>query len=310
MRKTYKFYFELNIYLKNLHYLSFLAITIAVCQIEMILTLIPLQNQYVGMGIWAKHSNFIQSGIDSQKTPFLVVFGYNNCSVSNPNDFNTHTSSKSTCWDGDMRKTYKFYSDLKVLFKNLHQLSFLAITIALCQIQMILTLIPLQNEHDGMRKCAKHKKKFQRGNDSQKTPFLVVFGYNNCSVSNANDFNTHTSSKSTCWDGDMRKTYKFYWELKILLKNFNYLSILAITIAMCHFNTHTSSKSICWNGDMRKTYKFYSELKILLKNLHYLSFLAITIAVCQIQMTLTLLPLQNEQVGLGMCAIHTNWILS
>ncbi len=59
MRKTYKFYSELKILLKNLHYLSFLAIAIAVCQIQMILTLIPLQNQHVGM---AKHQNFIQCG--------------------------------------------------------------------------------------------------------------------------------------------------------------------------------------------------------------------------------------------------------
>ncbi len=84
---------------------------------------------------------------------------------------------------------------------------------------MILTLIPLQNEHDGMEICAKHKNFIQCGNESKKTPFLVVFGYNNCSVSNPNDFNTHISSKSTCWDGDMRKTYKFYSERKGFLDN-------------------------------------------------------------------------------------------
>ncbi len=55
-----------------------------------------------------KHNNLIQSGNDYLKTPFLVVFGYNNSSVSNPNDFNTPTSSKSTCWDGNMRKTHTF----------------------------------------------------------------------------------------------------------------------------------------------------------------------------------------------------------
>ncbi len=32
----------------------------------------------------------------------------------------------------------------------------MVIIIAVCQIQMILTLIPLQNEHDGMGICAKH----------------------------------------------------------------------------------------------------------------------------------------------------------
>ncbi len=219
MRKTYKFYSELKIFLKNIHYLTFLAITIALCQIQMILTLIPLQNEHNEMGICAKHKNFVQSGNDSQKTPLLVVFGYKNSSVSNPNDFNTHTSSKSICWDGDMRKICKFYSELKVLLKNLHQLSFLAITIPLCQIQMILTLIPLQNEHDGMGICAKHKTFIQSRNDSQKTPFLVVFGHKNCSVSNPNEFNTHTSSKSTCWDGDMRKTQKFYSERKAFIEN-------------------------------------------------------------------------------------------
>ncbi len=66
----------------------------------------------------AKHKIFIQSGNDSKKTQFLVVFGNNNSSVSNPNDFNTRTSSKSTCWDEDMLKTYKFYSELKILLKN------------------------------------------------------------------------------------------------------------------------------------------------------------------------------------------------
>ncbi len=151
-----KFLFRAEMIPRKHHFWSFLAITIAVCQIQMILTLIHLKNQHVGMGICAKHKNVIQSGKDSQKTPFLVVFGYNNCSVSNPNDFNTHTSSKSTFWDGDMRKTYKLYSELKILFKNLHYLSFMAITTAVCQIQMILTLIRLQNEHDVMGIHAKH----------------------------------------------------------------------------------------------------------------------------------------------------------
>ena len=30
----------------------------------------------------------------AQKPSLFVVFGYNNCSLSNRNDFNTHTSSK------------------------------------------------------------------------------------------------------------------------------------------------------------------------------------------------------------------------
>ncbi len=84
------------------------------------------------------------------KIRFTALFDRSpSIAVSNPKDFNTHTSSKSTCWDGDMRETYKFYSELKILFKNLHNLPFLTITIEVCQIQMTLTLIPLQNEHDG-----------------------------------------------------------------------------------------------------------------------------------------------------------------
>ncbi len=161
------------------HFWSFLAITIPVCQIQVILTLIPFQNELHGWGY-------------AQNTKILFRAEM----IPRKHDF----------W------------------------SFLAITIAVCQVQMILTLIPLQNEHDGMRICAKQKfffraemipRKhhfwsflaitiavcqiqmiltliqifFQSGNDSYKTSFLVVFGYNNCSVSNPSDFNNHTSSK-------------------------------------------------------------------------------------------------------------------
>ncbi len=52
------------IYRKH-HFWSFLAITIAVCQIQMIITLTRLQNEHDGIGICAKHTNFIQSGNDS-----------------------------------------------------------------------------------------------------------------------------------------------------------------------------------------------------------------------------------------------------
>ncbi len=42
-------------------FLLFLAITIAERQTEVLLILIPLQNEHVGMNICAKHTNFIQS---------------------------------------------------------------------------------------------------------------------------------------------------------------------------------------------------------------------------------------------------------
>ncbi len=63
-------------------------------------------------------------------------------------------------------QTYKFDSEVKILLKNLHYLSFLAITIAVFQIQMILTLIRLQNDHDGMGICAKHINFNQSENES------------------------------------------------------------------------------------------------------------------------------------------------
>ncbi len=43
---------------------------------------------------------------------------------------------------------------------------------------------------------------------------------------------------------------------------------------------------------------------------HFWSVLAITIAVCQMQMILILIPHQNEHDGMGICAKHTNYILS
>ena len=43
------------------HFLSFFAITIAVRQSEVLLILIPLQNEHDGIGICTKHTNFIQS---------------------------------------------------------------------------------------------------------------------------------------------------------------------------------------------------------------------------------------------------------
>ncbi len=171
------------------HFWSFLAITFAVFQ--MILILIPLQDEGDGIWICPKHSNFIQSGFHSFKTPFLVVFGYNNCSVSNPMILmliplqNDH-DGMGIC----VKHNILFRAEMNP--RKHHFWSCLAITIAVFQIQMILTLIPLQNEYDGMGICTKHSNFIQSGNDSLTTPFLVVFG---CSVSNPNDFNSHTFSK-------------------------------------------------------------------------------------------------------------------
>ncbi len=118
-----KFLFRAEMIPRKHHFWSFLAITIAVCQIQMILILIPFQNDHDGLVICAKQKFLFRA----QMIPVIHNF-----------------------W------------------------SFLAISIAVSQIQMILTLIPLQNEHDGIEICAKHSNFIQIGNDSLKTPFLVV----------------------------------------------------------------------------------------------------------------------------------------
>ncbi len=50
----------------------------------------------------------------------------------------------------------KFLFRAEMIPRKHHFWSFLAITNAVCQMQMILTLIPLQDEHDGMELCANH----------------------------------------------------------------------------------------------------------------------------------------------------------
>ena len=98
-------------------FMSFLAITIPVRQIQMILLIIPFQNEHVGMWISSKHPNFIQSGIYSSKTYIFVILGFNSCSASNCFTFNTHTPAKWCCWDGDMSKTVKLNSERKTFLK-------------------------------------------------------------------------------------------------------------------------------------------------------------------------------------------------
>ena len=115
------------------HFWSFLAITIAVFQIQMILTLIPLHNEHDGMRICAKHSNYIQSGNEFLKHHFWSF----------------------------LAKTIAIR--VKMIPRKHHFWSFLAITIAVCQIQMILTVIPLQNQHVRMGLCAKQTNFIQSG---------------------------------------------------------------------------------------------------------------------------------------------------
>ncbi len=71
----------------NHHFWSFLALTIAVCQIQMILMLIPLQSELFGLNMRKFYSD---------RKPFIenTIFGNKNWSVSNPIEINTHTSSK------------------------------------------------------------------------------------------------------------------------------------------------------------------------------------------------------------------------
>ena len=58
--------FRAEIIPKKHHFWSFLAIRIALCQIQVILKLTPLQKERDGIGICANHINiFILSGSDS-----------------------------------------------------------------------------------------------------------------------------------------------------------------------------------------------------------------------------------------------------
>ena len=111
----------------------------------------------------------------------------------------------------------------------------------------------------------------------------------------------------------MRKTYKFYSELKILLKHLHYLSFLPITVAVCQIqmvltlirlqNEHDGMK-IC------AKLKIFFKAEMIPRKHQFWSFWAIAIAVCQIQMIQTLIPLQNEHDGMGICAKHSNFIQS
>ncbi len=69
-----KILFRAEIIPRKHHFLWFLAKTIPVCQIQVILALIPLQNEHLGMGICAKHTNFIQVQDIAQKPLLFVVF--------------------------------------------------------------------------------------------------------------------------------------------------------------------------------------------------------------------------------------------
>ncbi len=92
---------------------------------------------------------------------------------------------------------------------------------------------------------------------------------NNCSVSNPNDFNIHTSSKWAWWDGDMPKHTNF-------IQSGDHSGKTPLLVVFgCNncsvsnrndFNTYTSSKWAWWDGDMCKTHKFYSEQKWFLQN--------------------------------------------
>ncbi len=176
------------------HIRSFLAITMEVCQIQMILTLIPLQNEHDG---WGYAQNI------------LFVF-----------------------WAEMTPRKHHFWS-------------FLAITMEVCQIQMILTLIPLQNQHVGMGYAQNIQILFWAEHIAQNPSLFVVFGFNNCSVSNPNDFNTHTSSKSICWDGICAKHTNFILSWTYCSKPFIICRFGFNNCSVSNpndFNTHTSSK--------------------------------------------------------------------
>ncbi len=104
--------FKADVIPRKQHFWSFLAITIAVCQIQMILNSYLLKMSMRGWGSAQNTKILFRAEIIPGKQYFWSLFN---------------------------------------------------ITIAVCQ---ILTLILLQNEHDGMGICAKHKHFIQSGRDS------------------------------------------------------------------------------------------------------------------------------------------------
>ncbi len=161
---------------------------------------------------------------------------------------------------------------------------------------MILTHIPLQNEHDGMEICAKHKNCIQSGNDSKETPFLVVFGYNNCSVSNPIDFNTNPlQNEHDAWR--YAQNTKIVFRAEMIPRKHHLWSFLAITIAVCQIQmilTLILFKMRMMGWRYAQNTKIVIRAEMIPRKHHFWSFLAITIAVSQIQMIFTLIALQNE----------------
>ena len=138
------------------HFWSFLAITIGVCQIQVILTFIPLQNQHVGMGICAKHTYLILYWRYCSKTIRICRFWLKNCSVWHEMILILIPLQIEHDGWGYAQNTNLLLRAEIIPRKHLYW-SFLAITIAMWQIQMILTLIPLlQTQNVGMVICAKH----------------------------------------------------------------------------------------------------------------------------------------------------------
>ncbi len=152
--------------------------------------------------------------------------------------------------------------------------------------------------------CAKHTNFILSWEYCSKTFIISRFWL---SVSNPNDFNTHTCSKWSWWDGDSRKTQKFYSERKWFLERINFGRFGYNNCSASNkndFNTHTSSNEHdAWEYAQNTKKIFRAE--IIHRNHHYWSFLHIKIVIWQIQMILTLTPLQNQYVGMGICAKHT-----
>ncbi len=153
----------------------------------MILILIPLESQHVGMRIYANTQILFRAKDIAQKPSFLSFLAIT-IAVRQTELLliliplqNEHVGMGICAKHTNFIQNERYCSSF---------LSFLAITIALRQTEVLLILIPLQNEHVGMGICAKHKFYSER---KILLFIFVVFGYNNCSASNPNDFNTHTS---------------------------------------------------------------------------------------------------------------------
>ncbi len=106
---------------------------------------------------------------------------------------------------------------------------------------MILTLIRLQNEHDGMGICAKHQKYIQSGRKHHFWSFLAI----TIAVCQIQTILTLIRLQNEHDGWGYAQNTEILFRAEMIPRKHHFWSFLAITIPVCQiqvFNTHTSSK--------------------------------------------------------------------